>query len=302
MGSGVGEGGELAGAVGAAAMFGASAISGCATELQQLARRLALRRTASTNQAPRALPSRSPRFTSAFYANLAWFGKLERSLELLSSACELLSAEHITGMHRVGGNSHASHHAFYSPVVRTAFYAVLIMAVVAVASFGIAGQRAAAVSPNPISLSPLTATNVAGTSHTVTAHVTVFQSAEFDVTVTFTVTAGPNTGQTGTRLTNQAGDATFTYTSNGSAGTDTITASGVVRPDNEFDQPVCDTASKTWNAPPPPPPSTGTVVTATSPSCGQVVVSATGVTPSLLHQIVVTPSGGGTPADRECHC
>ena len=97
-----------------------------------------------------------------------------------------------------------------------------------------------------ITLTPKTATNIVGSSHTVTAHFTLGGLAGADTPVTFTVTAGPNTGQTQTVTTDGSGNATFTYTSNGVAGIDTITASapgvsGVLTT-------VSDTAQKVWLA------------------------------------------------------
>lgn len=78
-----------------------------------------------------------------------------------------------------------------------------------------------------IKLDPSTATNAVGGTHTVTATVTSTStgSAVSGVTVTFKVTAGPNTGDTGTGVTNSAGQATWTYSDAGGAGTDTIVAS-----------------------------------------------------------------------------
>lgn len=144
-----------------------------------------------------------------------------------------------------------------------------------------------------LSLSPKTATNPPGTSHTVTAHLS---TNEADVTVTFSVTAGPNTGKTGTAATNSSGNATFTYTSNGTTGTDTITATATISGNDGAHTQVSDTATKIWGgATTPTAPPSQTQVSATSPSCGQAVIEATGVTPGLPHQIVVTPSTGGTP-------
>lgn len=149
---------------------------------------------------------------------------------------------------------------------------------------------AAVTLPSAITLTPGSATNPVGTSHTVTATVRDQAGApRAQQTVTFTVTAGPNTGATGTAVTNASGQATFTYTSNGTAGTDTITASFF---DSSNQTTRTDTAAKTWAGATTP--SSRAVVTVTSPSCGQAVVTATGVTPGLPHQIVVTPSAGGT--------
>jgi hypothetical protein len=76
-----------------------------------------------------------------------------------------------------------------------------------------------------IKLSPLTATNPVGGSHTVTATVTDSTGkAVPGVTVTFTVQSGPNAGQGGVRITDPSGNASFTYTDSGGAGTDTIVA------------------------------------------------------------------------------
>ncbi len=99
-----------------------------------------------------------------------------------------------------------------------------------------------------ISLSPANATNNTGTNHTVTA--TVVDSNNNPVVntpVTFTVTAGPNTGANGASNTDANGQASFTYTGSGGIGTDTIQACFV----NANNQTICATASKDWvNAPP----------------------------------------------------
>lgn len=85
----------------------------------------------------------------------------------------------------------------------------------------------ALVLPANLTLSPASATNDLDldTQHTVTA-VATSASGSFvpGATVTFTITAGPNTGQTGTDVTDENGEATWTYTSNGTPGTDTIEA------------------------------------------------------------------------------
>ncbi len=79
-----------------------------------------------------------------------------------------------------------------------------------------------------ITLSPLTATNDVGTSHTVTAKVTdVLGNPISGMLVTFSVISGPNAGATGTGTTDANGEATFTYSDTGGAGTDTIEASFV---------------------------------------------------------------------------
>jgi hypothetical protein len=99
----------------------------------------------------------------------------------------------------------------------------------------------ALVVPAHLTLSPLTATNTlpADNTHTVTA-VATSTSGSFvpGSTVTFKVTAGPNSGQTGTDVTDANGEATFTYTSGGGQGTDTIVAT--------IGDLTSNTVSKTW--------------------------------------------------------
>lgn len=80
--------------------------------------------------------------------------------------------------------------------------------------------------PGSISLTPATATNPVDTDHSITATVRNSDgSPESGGLVTFNVTAGPDSGATGTETTNASGEATYTYTNNGTAGTDTIEAS-----------------------------------------------------------------------------
>jgi len=71
-----------------------------------------------------------------------------------------------------------------------------------------------------ISLSPATAVNQTGTTHTVTASV---KPPVAGVTVTFKVITGPNVGLTGTATTDSSGKATFTWASS-VIGTDFIEA------------------------------------------------------------------------------
>jgi Tol biopolymer transport system component len=95
-------------------------------------------------------------------------------------------------------------------------------------------------------LAPASATNPVGSSHTVTVTVTQSGSPVSGVTVTFTVSSGPNSGATGSDITDANGQASFTYTSNGLAGTDTIETNGTVN-STLFS---C-LATKTWVAIPP---------------------------------------------------
>jgi adhesin/invasin len=84
---------------------------------------------------------------------------------------------------------------------------------------------AATIQAITFDLSPATASNPVGTQHTVVAAITEGGSALAGKSVAFSVTDGPDKGQTGTGTTDVNGTAAFTYTNNGSPGTDTISAS-----------------------------------------------------------------------------
>jgi hypothetical protein len=151
-----------------------------------------------------------------------------------------------------------------------------------------------------ISLAPATATNVAGTSHTVTATVTTTDQNGHPapgpgVPVEFDVTSGPNAGQTShptntgscspaNCTTDANGHVSWTYTSNGATGTDTIQAcfpdrpTTVQRPGDEAR--TCTTATKVWGT------SSGKV-TGGGQVSGDPVFSATGV---LLSVPALIPS------------
>ncbi len=75
-----------------------------------------------------------------------------------------------------------------------------------------------------------TDTNQVGTDHSLTVTVKQDGVAKPGIPVTFEVFKGPNSGQTGsgTSPTDGSGQATFVYTSNGTAGTDSIVASGTI--------------------------------------------------------------------------
>ena len=76
-----------------------------------------------------------------------------------------------------------------------------------------------------VRMSPEESVNQVGTSHTVTA---TFGNGAGDPLAneptTFEIISGPNVGLTHNTTTNDNGDATFTYTSNGNMGKDTIKA------------------------------------------------------------------------------
>jgi len=107
-----------------------------------------------------------------------------------------------------------------------------------------------------ISLTPETAINPVGTSHTLTVSARTAPSVPecsgpesspaAGIVITFTVEAGPNTGVTGTCTTAADGTCTFTYTSNGTEGTDIIRARGTI---NNLLQ-TSNQAQKTWEIPP----------------------------------------------------
>ena len=106
-----------------------------------------------------------------------------------------------------------------------------------------------------ITLTPATADNPVGTIHTVTATVVSNTPSPgtpvVGTTVTFLVTSGPNAGATGTGVTDALGKATFSYTSNGIVGTDTIKATFV---DASGATQTSNTAVKNWVKPPNTPP------------------------------------------------
>jgi hypothetical protein len=98
-----------------------------------------------------------------------------------------------------------------------------------------------------IGLLPLTATNPVGTTHTVDATVTANGVGQPNVVVTFTVTSGPNTGITGSSTTDSNGQASFSYTGSGGAGTDEIKACFI---DQTGTQICSKTVTKEWIAAP----------------------------------------------------
>jgi hypothetical protein len=78
-----------------------------------------------------------------------------------------------------------------------------------------------------ITLTPASSTNPFNTSHTVTATVAGTGDPVVGRNVTFTIVDGPNEGLTSTVLTDSNGQASFTYMTSSSPGTDTIEASFV---------------------------------------------------------------------------
>ncbi|MFC1982258.1 hypothetical protein ACFLV5_00465 [Chloroflexota bacterium] len=97
-----------------------------------------------------------------------------------------------------------------------------ILALVLVLSLSI--PMAAMAQTESLSLTPEEDQNVIGMSHTVTAIYTVDDDPVSDVIINFSVTAGPNSGDTDSYTTDVNGEATFTYVGDGGYGTDTIVA------------------------------------------------------------------------------
>jgi len=116
-----------------------------------------------------------------------------------------------------------------------------------------------------ILLTPATATNDLGTSHTVTATVTTNTPAPgtpvVGTTVTFTIVGGPHTGTTGTAVTGAAGVATFSY-SGTAVGTDIIEATFV---DARERTQRSNRVEKTWVTPAPTTTTPATTTTTTTP-------------------------------------
>jgi len=103
-----------------------------------------------------------------------------------------------------------------------------------------------------ITLSPASASNVIGSTHTVTATVKdLLGNPKPGIVVTFTVLSGPNAGTTGTATTNASGQASFTYTGAGGVGLDVIRACFI----NDLGAQVCSKrVTKEWTTPPNRPP------------------------------------------------
>ena len=104
----------------------------------------------------------------------------------------------------------------------------------------LAGGGAIVVSD--IKLTPATSTGPVGGNHTVTATVKKAGIAQAGKTVSFTISAGPNSGKTGSGVTNGSGQTHFTYSDTGGAGTDTIVGSFT----DDSGRVQSSTASMTW--------------------------------------------------------
>jgi hypothetical protein len=125
-----------------------------------------------------------------------------------------------------------------------------------------------------LTLSPATAQNPIGTSHTVTAHVFNTLGPYVADTVGFAIGTGPDAGQTGSDATDGAGEATFTFTNTPpNPGIDTITAT---------DGTLTATATKEWvNSP---------------PDCSAVTLDKDELWPPN-HKLVTINASGATDSD-----
>jgi len=139
-----------------------------------------------------------------------------------------------------------------------------------------------------ISLSPSSATNPVGTSHTVTATILNGTTPVSGKTVTFTVESGPNAGKTGTGTTDSAGQATFTYSDTGGAGTDSISAVFT----NDAGGQEKATATKTWGSGGGPPMCVLTATIDGPPKQIQITISST---VGLGSVVVDTSNNANTP-------
>jgi len=125
-----------------------------------------------------------------------------------------------------------------------------------------------------LTLTPATADNPIGTSHTVTAKAFDALGPYVGDAVSFNVTSGPDTGATGNDTTDSSGEATFTFTNTPPApGTDTIEAK---------DGSLTATATKDWiNSP---------------PDCSKVTLDNTLLWPPN-HKFVEINASGATDSD-----
>ena len=146
-----------------------------------------------------------------------------------------------------------------------------------------------------ITLSPVSATNIVGESHTVTATVTCNGNAESNAAVTFTVTGANSASGTGT--TDANGQASFTYTGT-AAGTDAInaTAESWCTGDNVTTTLTATAVEKIWTSPPVTTTSsistTTTAICTTTSSICTTTSSICTTTSSICSTTTTVPTGG----------
>lgn len=119
------------------------------------------------------------------------------------------------------------------------------------AFFGLCLKGEPTAAQAQITLDPPSAVNAAGTNHTVTATVMQGGNPVPNTLISFSVTVGPNVGQVSDPgecsvdpncMTDAAGQTSWTYTSNGVVGTDTIKACFTDEQGNQH----CAEATKEW--------------------------------------------------------
>jgi len=160
--------------------------------------------------------------------------------------------------------------------------------------FGYFHLSGAAIVGEGIVLSPTSASNPVGTEHTVTAKVSNDNGVPVQgALVTFNVISGPNAGDNGTDTTDVNGEATFTYTGDGGAGTDQIQASFV---DSQENTKTSNTVTKEWtpteaNTPPVADPQS---VTTAEDTPKNITLTGSDADDDALTFIVVTPPQHGT--------
>jgi hypothetical protein len=147
-----------------------------------------------------------------------------------------------------------------------------------------------------VDLTPATATNDVGTQHTVTATVTDASLPLQGVTVVFTITLGPNAGAPVNVQTDVNGEASFTYSSNGTAGQDTIEACVFSLPGARAiagGLPLaCDTATKDWVQP------TATPSPSPTPTPGATLAAGTATPAASPTAVPAELPGTGGSAEK----
>lgn len=97
-----------------------------------------------------------------------------------------------------------------------------------------------------LTLGPLEASNPVGTTHTVVAKAIYNGIPMTDKLVVFSIFSGPNSPFNGTGTTDAAGEATFTYTDYGGAGTDKIQAILTINEGGSGETIVSNIVTKEW--------------------------------------------------------
>lgn len=139
--------------------------------------------------------------------------------------------------------------------------------------------KASAATVVGCTLTPMRSTNNVGALYTTFLHLTTNGTAAGGVSVTFDVTSGPNAGLSQVSTTSGSGDTGFSYTSDGTEGTDVIRATGTVGGTNF----TC-MATQRWVA----------ATTAPTVQCpGNIVTNASGA--SCARSVAFTVVGSGSP-------